>query len=107
MADGGGCGASVVSAASVYKWVGGWDGRGEPWLRDELVRNVGKLQKYPHRFELGGSFGSGVSQAFRVSGFRRRWEFRARCNFGIARRGLRWREFLENNETKRYLKIPG
>ena len=30
--------------------------------------------------------------------------FRARCNFGIARRRLRWREFLEHNETKIYLK---
>ena len=30
--------------------------------------------------------------------------FRARCNFGIARHGLRWREFLEHNETKIYLK---
>ena len=28
-------------AASVYEWVGGWDGSGEPWLRDALVRNVG------------------------------------------------------------------
>ena len=25
-------------------------------------------------------------------------------NFGIARRGLRWRELLEHNETKIYLK---
>ena len=24
-----------------YKWVGGWDGSGEPWLRDALARNVG------------------------------------------------------------------
>ena len=39
-----------------------------------------------------------------MSGFRRRWDFRARCNFGIARRGLRWREFSEHNETKIYLK---
>ena len=29
----------------------------------------------PHQFVLGGSFGSGVSREFRVSGFRRRWEF--------------------------------
>ena len=41
MADGGGCGASRVFPASVYEWVGGWDGSGEPWLRDALVRNVG------------------------------------------------------------------
>ena len=29
-----------VFAASVYEWVGGWDGSGEPWLRDALVQNV-------------------------------------------------------------------
>ena len=23
------------------EWVGGWDGSGEPWLRDALVQNVG------------------------------------------------------------------
>ena len=34
-------GSSRVFAASVYEWVGGWDGSGEPWLRDALVRNVG------------------------------------------------------------------
>ena len=32
-------------SASVYKWVGGWDRRGEPWLRDALVRNVGQVTK--------------------------------------------------------------
>ena len=32
---------SRVFAASVYEWVGEWDGSGEPWLRDALVRNVG------------------------------------------------------------------
>ena len=41
VADGGGCGASRILPASVYEWVGGWDGSGEPWLRDALVRNVG------------------------------------------------------------------
>ena len=35
-----GVGASRVLPASVYEWVGGWDGSGEPWLRDALVRNV-------------------------------------------------------------------
>ena len=30
-----------------------------------------------------------------------------RCNFGIARRGLRWREFSEHNETKIYLQYFG
>ena len=33
--------------------------------------------------------------------------FRARCNFGIARRGLRWRELSEHNKTKIYLKYFG
>ena len=32
---------SRVFVASVYEWVGGWDGSGEPCLRDALVRNVG------------------------------------------------------------------
>ena len=37
-----GVGVSLqVFAASVYEWVGGWDGSGEPRLRDTLVRNVG------------------------------------------------------------------
>ena len=75
MADGGGCGASRVFAASVYEWVGGWDGRGNHGLGTRLSEMWGKLRKYPHRFELGGSFGSGVSRAFRVSVFHRRWEF--------------------------------
>ena len=75
MVDGGGCGASQVFAASVYEWVDGWDGRGNRVLGMRLEENQSKLQKYPHRFELGGSFGLGVSRAFHVSGFRRRWEF--------------------------------
>ena len=33
--------------------------------------------------------------------------FRTRCNFGIARRGLRWRELSEHNEKKIYLKYFG
>ena len=42
VADGAGCGvSSQIFTASVYEWVGGWDGSGEPWLRDVLVRNVG------------------------------------------------------------------
>ena len=48
MADGAGCGVSSwVLAASVYEWVGGWDGSGEPWLRDALVQNVGYVMKVP------------------------------------------------------------
>ena len=42
-----GCVASRVFPASVYEWVGGWDGSGEPSLRDALVRNVGKVTKVP------------------------------------------------------------
>ena len=33
--------------------------------------------------------------------------FRTRYNSGIARRGLRWRELSEHNETKIYLKYFG
>ena len=33
--------------------------------------------------------------------------FHACCNFGIARRGLRWTELSEHNETKIYLKYFG
>ena len=37
MADGVGCGvSSQVFAASVYEWVGGWDGSGEPGLETRL-----------------------------------------------------------------------
>ena len=75
MSDEGGCGASRVFVASVYELVGGRDARGNYGLGTCLSEMWGKLQKYPHRFELGGSFGSGVSRAFRVSGFRMRWEF--------------------------------
>ena len=49
VADGGhrgfAAGGEVVLAPMEYewgiRWVGGWDGSGEPWLRDTLVRNVG------------------------------------------------------------------
>ena len=52
MADGAGCGVSSrVFAPSVYKWVGGWDGSGEPGLETRLSEMWGKLRKYPHRFE--------------------------------------------------------
>ena len=75
MADGGGCGASWVFMAAVYEWVADGMGGGNHGLGTRLFEIWGKLRKYPHRFELGGSFGSGVSQAFHLSGFRRRWEF--------------------------------
>ena len=71
-------------------WADGM-GVGNHGLGTRLSEMWGKLRKYPHQFELGGSF-AGC------------WSFRACCNFGIARRGLRWREFSEHNVTKIYLK---
>ena len=60
----------------------------------------------PHRFEavlsVQGYHGHFACQDFIGGG-----SFRARCNFGIARRGLRWRELSEHNETKIYLKYFG
>ena len=56
----------------------GWaDGMavGNHGLETHLSEMWVKLRKYPHRFDLGSSFGSGVSRAFRASGFHRRWEF--------------------------------
>jgi len=50
-------------------------GVGNHGLGTCLSEMWGKLRKYPHRFVLGGTFGSGVSRAFHVSGFRRRREF--------------------------------
>ena len=35
------CGVSRVLAASVYEWANEGEVRGDPWLRDVLVRNVG------------------------------------------------------------------
>ena len=55
-------------------WADGM-GVGNHGLGTRLSEMWGKLRNYPYRFELGGSFGSGVSRAFRVSGFHRRWEF--------------------------------
>ena len=54
---------------------------GEPCIQGPLVSNARKF--------TGGA------------------SFRARCNFGIARRGLRWRELSQHNETKIYLKYFG
>ena len=55
-------------------WADGM-GVGNHGLGTRLSEMWGKLRNYPHRFVLGGSFGSGVSRAFCVSGFHRRWEF--------------------------------
>ena len=55
----------------------GWaDGMavGNHGLETHLSEMWGKLRKYPHRFEAVLSV-QGVSRAFRVSGFHRRWEF--------------------------------
>ena len=54
----------------------GWaDGMavGNHGLETRLSEMWGKLRKYPHQFEV--VFRSGVSRAFRVLGFHRRWEF--------------------------------
>ena len=107
MADGAGCGVSSrVFAASVYEWVGGWDGSGQPWLRARLSEMWGKLQKYPHRFEAVLSV-QGYHGHFACRDFTGGGSFRAHCNFGIARHGLRWRELSEHNETKIYHKYFG
>ena len=55
-------------------WADGM-GVGNHGLGTRLSEMWGKLQKYRHRRELGASFGSGVSRAFHVLGFHRRWEF--------------------------------
>ena len=55
-------------------WADGM-GVGNHGLGTRLSEMWGKLQKYPHGFDLGGSFGSGMSQAFCVLVFHRRWEF--------------------------------
>ena len=61
---------------------------------------------YPHRFEAVLSV-QGYHGHFACRDFTGGGSFRAHCNFGIARRGLRWRELLEHNETKIYLKYFG
>ena len=106
MADGGCCGASRVFTASVYELVGGWDGRGNHGLGTRLSEMWGKLRKFPHRFEEVLSV-QGYHGHFACRDFTGGGSFRARCNFGIARRGLRWRELSEHNETKIYLKYFG
>ena len=104
VADGAGCGVSSrVFTASVYEWVGRWDGRGNHGLGTRLSEMWGKLRKYPHRFEAVLSV-QGYHGHFACLDFTRGGSFRARCNFRIARSGLTWRELLEHNETKIYLK---
>ena len=79
---------------------------GNHGLGTRLSEMWGKLRKYPHRFEavlsVQGYHGHSACRDFIGGG-----SFRARCNFGIARRGLRWRVLSEHNETKIYLKYFG
>ena len=79
---------------------------GNHGLETCLSEMWGKLRKYPHRFEavllVQGYHGHFACRDFTGGG-----SFRARCNFGIARRGLRWRELSEHNERKIYLKYFG
>ena len=66
------CGFSLPRCTN--GWADGM-GVGNHGLGTCLSEMWGKLRKYPHQFVLDGSFGSGVSRAFRVSGFHRSWEF--------------------------------
>ncbi len=87
----------------------GWaDGMavGNHGLETRLSEMWGKLRKYPHRFEAVPSV-QGYHGHFACRDFTGGGSFRVHCNFGIARRGLRWRELSEHNETKIYLKYFG
>ena len=87
----------------------GWaDGMavGNHGLETRLSEMWGKLRKYPHRFEAV-LLVQGYHRHFACRDFTGGGSFRARCNFGIARRGLRWRELSEHNKTKIYLKYFG
>ena len=86
-------------------WADGM-GVGNHGLGTRLSKMWGKLRKYPHQFEAVLSV-QGYHRHFACRDFTGGGSFRARCNFGIARRGLRWRELSEHNETKIYLKYFG
>ena len=86
-------------------WADGM-GVGNHGLGTRLSEMWGKLQKYPHRFEAVLSV-QGYHGHFACRDFAGGGSFRARCNFGIARRGLRWTEFSGHNETKIFLKYLG
>ena len=79
---------------------------GNHGLETRLSEMLGKLRKYPHRFEAVLSV-EGYHGHFACWDFTGDGSFRARCNFEIARRQLRWRELSEHNETKIYLKYFG
>ena len=78
-------------------------GVGNHGLGTRLSEIWGMLRKYPHRFEAVLSV-QGYHEHFVCWDFAGGGSFCGRCNFGIARRGLRWREFLKHNKTKKYLK---
>ena len=86
-------------------WADGM-GVGNHGLGTRLSEMWGKLRKYRHRFEAVLSV-QGYHGHFACRDFTGGGSFRARCNFGITRRGLRWRELSEHNETKIYLKYFG
>ena len=70
----------------------GWaDGMavGNHGLETRLSEMWGKLRKYPHRFEAVLSV-QGYHGHFACRDFTGGGSFRARCNFGIARRGLKF-----------------
>ena len=93
-------------AAWDFEWRKGGEGRGNHGIGTSLSKMWGKLRKSPHRFEAVLSV-QGYHGHFACRDFTGGGSFRARCNFGIARRGLRWRELSEHNETKIYLKYFG
>ena len=79
---------------------------GKHGFETRLSKMWGKLRKYPHRFEAV-LLVQGYPGHFACRDFTRGGRLSVRCNFGIARRGLRWRELSEHNETKIYLKYFG
>ena len=78
-------------------------GVGNHGLGTPLSEMWGKLRKYPHRFEAGLSV-QGYHMHFTCRDFTGGGSFRACCNFGIAKRRLRWRELSKHNETNINLK---
>jgi hypothetical protein len=83
---------------------------GWQWGTMALTRTCPKCgvsyESTPHRFEVVLSV-QGYHGHFTCRDFTGGGSFRACCNFVIARRGLRWRELSEHNETKIYLKYFG
>ena len=86
-------------------WADGM-GVGNHGLGTRLSEMWGKLRKYPHRFEavlsVQGYHGHFACRDFTGGGI-----FHARCNYGIARCGLRWRELSEHTRQRYILNISG